>query len=154
MLTVPEPSLGILAGCLPVCVPLFAKFGRLSSALKSSFNRRSNASGSQSGSDDNTKLCTGTYPNTKTKKSFISFSWNSRSRSSKSRTDVDAEAALGLPAYPATSVIVSRASSEDDYLPGICPEQIRATEEMMRLNGGSWNGITVLREVVVERERA
>jgi hypothetical protein len=93
------------------------------------------------------------YPNTKTTKSTIPFSWKSRSRSSKSRTDVDPEVALGSLAYPITSVIVSRASSEDDYLPGICPEQLRATEEMMRLNGGSWNGITVLREVVVERER-
>jgi hypothetical protein len=54
--------------------------------------------------------------------------------------------------YPMTSVVVSRASREDDYLPGMCPEQLRATEEMMRFNGGIWNGITVLREVHVERE--
>ena len=58
--------------------------------------------------------------------------------------------------YPMTSVIVSPASTDGDYLSGLCPEQLRVTKEMMRGNGGSeggsLRGITVLKEVHVQRQ--
>jgi hypothetical protein len=51
--------------------------------------------------------------------------------------------------YPMTSVVVDRSSFEEECLRGV--EQLRATEELMRRNGVRGDGITVLREVRVER---
>jgi hypothetical protein len=52
------------------------------------------------------------------------------------------------PSYP--SVVISRYSGEEEFTQGVCPMQMRATEEMMRRQGMGRNGITVLREVHIE----
>lgn len=51
------------------------------------------------------------------------------------------------PSYP--SVVVSRYSGEEEFTQGVCPTQLRATEDMIRQGLGR-NGITVLREVHIE----
>jgi hypothetical protein len=164
MLTVPEPSLGLVAGCLPIMVPLFAKFARAPSVIVASLSPGWKAGGSGGSASRAGGMGKGSATGTGRTKSTMSVSWlSSKSKSqSASRSctlpsmrfgdsvDVDMEM---MPEYSTTRVVVSRCGDRDEDMVGMFPEPLRATEEMMRELGGRshWEGITVLREVHVKR---
>jgi hypothetical protein len=133
MFTVPEPSLGIVAGSVPVMVPLFARF---SSNIKSTISSRYSSS---------------KFSNTKATRS-------STRKGSLPIADIRDGDGLGIIGaseerlYPMSSVVVSRCSGDDSSFEGMHPEQLRATEDMVRGLGEGRRGITVLREVHVKRE--
>lgn len=132
MFTVPEPSLGIVAGCLPITVPLFA---RASSAVKSKLGYLNTGT-----------TATGGTPYGTSKRSM-------RKQSLPLAEGKGASRGRGEDLmYPMTSVVVSRYGGEDEGREGGGPEQLRATEEMMRRCEVSVHGITVLREVEVKNE--
>ncbi|KAF2877439.1 hypothetical protein BDV95DRAFT_147200 [Massariosphaeria phaeospora] len=123
MCTVPEPSLSVVAGCLPITVPLFT---RASTAVKSSIMSRSRT------------ILTGSRANgTDRRKSLPPNETNNFQR-------------LHDHLYPMTAIVVSRGSM--DRGAGGADETERAGPPVGRRNFASFSGIRVLSEVHVDSE--
>lgn len=138
MFTVPEPSLGIVAGCVPITVPVFT---RASKSIKSTF------ASSKTVSRGSTLTPHGSSRRSTQRKRSIPLSSGFGGKGDRRAGD---------DVYAMTSVVVSRCSRDDAWEDGYptrgSPEQLRATEDLMRRCGVARQGITVLSEVSIESQ--